>query len=95
MTKGVNLIRKINLLLLRSSLLTKYKSFFRTRNLKQSFETWNFKFRSLVRPHLGYGDVIYDQSNNSRLSDKIETTQYNSVLAITGIKPLSASVAII
>ena len=58
-TKGVTAIRKINLLLPRSSLLTTYKSF--------------------VRPHLNYGDVVYDRSNNSRLSDKIETVQYNAV----------------
>ena len=52
-TKGVNVIRKMNLLLPRSSLLTIYRSF--------------------VRPHLDYGDVTYDQPNNSRLSDKIES----------------------
>ena len=60
-TKGGNVIRKMNLLLPRSSLLTIYKSF--------------------VRPHLG--DVIYDQPNNSRLSDKIESVQHNAALAIT------------
>ena len=63
-TKGVNVIRKMNLLFPRSSLLTIYKSF--------------------VRPHLDYNDVIYDQRNNSRLSDKIESVQYNAALAITG-----------
>ena len=31
-----------------------------------------------------YGDVIYDQPNNSHLSDKIESVQYNTALAITG-----------
>ena len=41
-------------------------------------------YKSFVRPHLDYGDVIYDQPNNSRLSDKIETVQYNAALAITG-----------
>ena len=40
--------------------------------------------KSFVRPHLGYGDVIYDQPNISRLSDKIESVQYNAALAITG-----------
>ena len=54
----------MNLLLLRSSLLTIYKSF--------------------VRPHLDYGDVIYAQLNNSSLSVKIESVQYNAALAITG-----------
>ena len=33
---------------------------------------------------MDYGDVIYDQSNNSTLSDKIESVQYNAALAITG-----------
>ena len=64
-TKVVNVIRKMNLLLPRSSLLTIYKSF--------------------VRPHLDYGDVIYDQPNNSRLSDKIESVQYNAALAIIDV----------
>ena len=64
-TKGMNVIRKMNLSLPRSSLLTICKSF--------------------VRPHLDYGDVIYDQPNNSILSDKIESVQYNAVLAITGV----------
>ena len=63
-TKGINVIRKTNLSLPRSSLLTIYKSF--------------------VRPHLDYGDVIYDQPNNTTLSDKIESVLYNAALAITG-----------
>ena len=41
-------------------------------------------YKSFVRPHLDYGDVIYDQPNISRLSDKIESVQYNAALAITG-----------
>ena len=41
-------------------------------------------YKSFVRPHLDYGDVIYDQPNNSNLSHKIESVQYNAVLAITG-----------
>ena len=40
-------------------------------------------YKSFVRPHLDYGDVIYDQPNSSSLSDKIESVQYNAVLAIT------------
>ena len=48
-TKGITVIRKMNLPLPGSSLLTIYKSF--------------------VRPHLDYGDTIYDQSSNSNLSD--------------------------
>ena len=41
-------------------------------------------YKSFVRPHLDYGDVTYDEPNNSSLSDKIESVQYNAALAITG-----------
>ena len=41
-------------------------------------------FKSLVRPHLDYGDVIYDQSYNSTFHQKMETIQYNAAIAITG-----------
>ena len=41
-------------------------------------------YKSFVRPHLDYGDVIYDKPNNVRFSDKIESLQYNAALAITG-----------
>ena len=41
-------------------------------------------FRSFVRPHLDYGDVIYDQSYNNTFYQKMESIQYNAALAITG-----------
>ena len=41
-------------------------------------------YKSFFRHLLDYGDAIYDQPNNSRLSDKIETVQYNATLAVTG-----------
>ena len=41
-------------------------------------------YRSLVRPHLDYGDVIYDQPHNDTFCRKIESVQYNAALAITG-----------
>ena len=41
-------------------------------------------YRSYVRPHLDYCDVIYDQPHNATFSRKIETVQYNAALAITG-----------
>ena len=56
-------MRKLNLLLPRSSLRTIYKCF--------------------IRPHLDYGDMIYDQPNPSPLANKIESVQYNLALAIT------------
>ena len=63
-TKVIYVIRKMNLSLPRTSLLTISKSF--------------------VRPHLDYGDVIYDQPSNSSLSDQIESVPYKAVLAIIG-----------
>ena len=41
-------------------------------------------YKSFTRPHLDYGDIVYDQPNNSSLSEKIESLQYNAALAITG-----------
>ena len=41
-------------------------------------------FKSFVRPHLDYGDVIYDQSYNNTFHQKMESIQYNAALAITG-----------
>ena len=40
--------------------------------------------KHFVRPHLYYGDVIYDQPNNKSFIDKIESVQYDAALAITG-----------
>ena len=62
--KTVGLLRKLQNILPRESLLTIFKSF--------------------VRPHLDYGDVIYDQSYNNTFHQKMESIQYNAALAITG-----------
>ena len=62
--KGLGILRKLNCLLPRKSLLIIYKAF--------------------IRPHLDYGDIIYDQPNNESFCRKIESVQYNAALAITG-----------
>ena len=41
-------------------------------------------YRSFIRPHHDYGDVIYDQPENESFSSKIDSIQYNASLAITG-----------
>ena len=41
-------------------------------------------YKSFIRPHLDYGDIIYDQPNNQAFSNKLEAVQYNAILAITG-----------
>ena len=41
-------------------------------------------YKSFIRPHLDYGDIIYHQPNNGSLCQKIESIQYQAALAITG-----------
>ena len=41
-------------------------------------------YKSFVRPHLDYGDLIYDQPNNESFCQKIKTVQYHTSLAING-----------
>ena len=41
-------------------------------------------YKSSIRPHLDYGDIIYDQAYNVSFQQKVESTQYNAALAITG-----------
>ena len=41
-------------------------------------------YRSFIRPHLHYGDMIYDQPENKSFSSEIESVQYNASLTITG-----------
>ena len=41
-------------------------------------------YKSFIRPHLDYGDMIYDQIFNMSFHQKMETIQYNAALAITG-----------
>ena len=52
-------------------------------HLKMLISKWKCPF---VRPHLDYGDIIYDQSNNKSFCNKIQykRVQYNAALAITG-----------
>ena len=40
---------------------------------------------SFIRPHLDYGDVIYDKPNNDSFSDNIEQLQCKACLAITEV----------
>ena len=43
-------------------------------------------YKWFVRPHLDYGDVIYDEPNNSGLSDKIKTFRGNTAIQGTSKK---------
>ena len=39
-------------------------------------------YKPFIRPNLDYGDMIYDQTFNMSFQQKMETIQYNAVLAI-------------
>ena len=41
-------------------------------------------YKSFIRSHLDYGDIIYDQAYNISIDQKIESIQYSAILAITG-----------
>ena len=47
-------------------------------------------YKSFIRPHLEYGDILYDKPDNESFQNKIEKVQYKACLAITGaIKGIS------
>ena len=41
-------------------------------------------YKAFIRPHLDYGDIIYDYPGNATFAQKLESVQYNACLAITG-----------
>ena len=41
-------------------------------------------YKAFIRPHLDYGDVLYDQAFNNSFKEKLESIQYNACLALTG-----------
>ena len=41
-------------------------------------------YKAFIRPHLEFGDVLYDQAFNNSLKEKLESFQYNTCLALTG-----------
>ena len=40
-------------------------------------------YKSFIRPHLDYIDILYDQTFNS-FHERLESIEYNAALAITG-----------
>ena len=41
-------------------------------------------YKSFIRPHLDYADVVFDKPSNATFSNRIESAQHNAALAITG-----------
>ena len=42
-------------------------------------------YKSFIRSHVGYGDIIFDQAYTASFRQKIESVQYNLALVITGV----------
>ena len=41
-------------------------------------------YKSFIRPHLDYGDILHEQPKMSLFAKKLEGVPYNAALAITG-----------
>ena len=41
-------------------------------------------YKAIIRLHVDYGDILYDQPNHVSFCQKIESFQYKAALAITG-----------
>ena len=41
-------------------------------------------YKSFIRPHLDFGDFIYDKPHNGSFKNNTENIQYKSCIAITG-----------
>ena len=48
-------------------------------------------YKCFIRPHLDYGDIIYDEAYNLPFHQKLELIQYNAALALTGAIRASSS----
>ena len=41
-------------------------------------------YEAIIRPHLYYGDVIFDEAFNKSFHQRLEPIQYNAAMAIIG-----------
>ena len=41
-------------------------------------------YKSFIRPHLDYGDIVYDRASNESFHKNVESIQNNAAIAITG-----------
>ena len=40
-------------------------------------------YKSFIRPHLDYGDVVYDRDSNESFHQNLESLQYSVAIVIT------------
>ena len=69
------IINKINKTI---GLLRKFQNFLARKSLFTIY-------KSFIRPHLGYGNIIYDQTYKASFHQRLESLQNNAVFAITGV----------
>ena len=67
----------INKIIKTIGLLRKFQNFLPRKSLLTIY-------KSFIRPHFDYGDIIYDQTYNTSFHQRLELLQYNAALAITG-----------
>ena len=66
----------INKIIKTIGLLRKFQNFLPRKSLLTIY-------KSFMRPHFDYGDIIYDQTYNTSFHQRLESLQYNATLAIT------------
>ena len=42
-------------------------------------------YKSFIRLHLDYGDIVYDRAFNESFHKNLKSIQYNAAIAITGV----------
>ena len=42
-------------------------------------------YKSFIRPHLDYGDILYNKLNNEKFQNETEKLQYRASLAISWV----------
>ena len=47
------------------------------------YHTLSLIYISFIRPHLDYGDAVFDQAYNKSFHESLESFQYSASLAIT------------
>ena len=67
----------INKIIKTIGLLRKFQNFLPRKSLLTIY-------KSFIRPHFDYGDIIYDQTYNTSFHQRLESLQHNAALAITG-----------
>ena len=84
---GLHLDEKLNYNThVKEKLIKAYKGIGLLRDLSNKLPRQAFVtiYKAFIRPHLDYGDILYDKPNNEAFINKIEEAEYDAALAIIG-----------